>query len=131
MSGSIFEVLSLTCRKLTFNDYHTTIRIGAYEHEKKAAQPVTVTTEVWVKYTFGEQKRLDQVYDYTIIAQTIERVAAAGHIDLQEDLVDQVITALMADERVRAVRVRTAKPLACEAAESVSVETFRAKNPGL
>ena len=121
----LFQTLSLTCRKITLNDYRTRIRIGAYDHERRAAQPVSVTVELWVTYRFGEQKRLDEVYDYTLITHTIEEVAAAGHIDLQEDLVDQVITALMADDRVRAVRVRTAKPQACDAAESLSVETFR------
>lgn len=124
----LFQTLSLTCRKITLNDYRTRIRIGAYDHERRAAQPVSVTVELWITYRFGEQKRLDEVYDYTLITHTIEEVAAAGHIDLQEDLVDQVITALMADDRVRAVRVRTAKPQACDAAESVSVETFRAKD---
>lgn len=127
-SDHLFQTLSLTCRKITLNDYRTRIRIGAYDYERRAAQPVSVTVELWVTYRFGEQKKLHQVYDYTIITDTIERVAAAGHIDLQEDLVDQVIGALLADERVRAVRVRTAKPQACDAAESVSVETFRAKD---
>ena len=127
----LFQTLSLTCRKITLNDYRTRIRIGAYDHERRAAQPVSVTVELWVTYINGTVYRtgsLDEVYDYTLITHTIEEVAAAGHIDLQEDLVDQVITALMADDRVRAVRVRTAKPQACDAAESVSVETFRVKD---
>ncbi len=127
MTASVFDILSLSCRKIILNDYRTRIRIGAYDHERRAAQPVAVTVELWVSYAFGAQKRLNDVYDYTRIVETIETVAARGHIDLQEDLVDQVITALFSDARVRAVRVRTAKPQACDAAESVSVETFRAR----
>lgn len=122
---SIFEMLALHCRKITLNDYHTKMRIGAYDHERLGTQPVSVTAEVWVKLSFGQEHRLSDVYDYAAIAQIIERTASARHIDLQEDFADRIISALMKDPRVAAVRVRTAKPMACEAAESVAVETFR------
>ena len=129
--SSIFDTLALNCRKITLNDYRLQMRIGAYDHERLGTQPVSVTAEIWVKFSFGQERHLSEVYDYAAIARTIEQTAASGHIDLQEDLADRIIIALLQDPRVAAVRVRTAKPMACEAAESVAVETFRLQSADL
>ena len=48
MTASVFDILSLNCRKIILNDYRTRIRIGAYDLERSAAQPVAVTVEIWV-----------------------------------------------------------------------------------
>mgnify|MGYP001980461164 CR=1 FL=1 len=53
---------------------------------------------------------LDEVVDYDFIRSTIAERMARGHIHLQETLCDDVMTAMLAHPKVRAVRVSTEIP---------------------
>ena len=65
--------------------------------------------------------------DYDFIRSTIARRMAQGHIHLQETLCDDVVKAMLAHPKVRAVRVSTEKPDVYPDCASVGVEVFRIK----
>lgn len=123
----VFDQLLTTCRKLSVFDYRTDMSIGAYDSERTQTQPVIFNVDVWVLKTDSSGTTLDAVYDYTLIPQAIDTVIAQGHIDLQETVVDQVADALLADPRVRAVRVASQKPLAYPNCRSIGVEIFKSQ----
>ena len=50
-----------------------------------------------------------------------------GHIRLQETFGDRLLDRILADKRVAAARVKTAKLHACVGAKAVAVETFRSR----
>jgi len=74
-----------------------------------------------------EHDQLQEVVDYDFIRSTIAKRMAQGHIHLQETLCDDVVKAMLAHPKVRAVRVSTEKPDVYPDCDSVGVEVFRVK----
>ncbi len=122
--SNTFEALCLTCRKITLEDFDCEMHIGAYAGEKNAPQAVRVTVSVWIPRDLTSSDRLEDVYDYTVLAETVERVCRGASFDLQETFGDALARKLLTDSRVQAVRIKTAKLKACAAAKAVSVDTF-------
>lgn len=127
--SDIFDELRLTCRRLTLNRYHKEAAIGALTKEHGRTQPVILTIDVWVGNTL-KNDRLNAVYDYRLLPAAADTVIAAGHIELQETLVERIAQTLLADDRVRAVRVYSVKPEAYENCDGIGVEIFRLARPG-
>lgn len=124
---SLFEHLSLTCRRIILEDLRVDMQIGAHAEEHGHTQPVLVTVEAWVplKYSTARGDNLDEVYSYSDLSLIIADIVSCGHIRLQETFGDALLDRVMADERVTAARVKTAKLHACVGAKAVAVETFR------
>lgn len=124
---SLFEHLSLTCRRIILEDLRVDMQIGAHAEEHGHTQPVLVTVEAWVplKYSTARGDNLDEVYSYSDLSLIIADIVSRGHIRLQETFGDALLDRVMADERVAAARVKTAKLHACVGAKAVAVETFR------
>lgn len=129
--SSLFETLSLTCRRIILEDLRIEMEIGAHAEEHGHTQPVLVTIEVWVplRYSTAHGDNLDEVYSYSDLSCIIRNIADQGHIRLQETFGDKLLDCIMNDERVAAARVKTAKLHACVGAKAVAVETFRCRNP--
>ena len=115
--SDIFNELRLTCRRLTLNRYRKEAAIGALTKEHGRTQPVILTIDVWVG-------------NYRLLPAAADTVIAAGHIELQETLVERIAQTLLADDRVRAVRVYSIKPEAYENCDGIGVEIFRLARPG-
>ena len=96
------------CRRIILKNIRRDVRIGAYEYEKTAPQPVIFNLELFVK-THDENDRLDNAYNYDIAVQIIDRFVAGQHIALQETLVEAIAQELLQDNRVIAVVVRSEK----------------------
>ncbi|NUU03870.1 dihydroneopterin aldolase [Herbaspirillum robiniae] len=118
------------CRRLFLRNYEVFINIGVHEFEKKGEQRILVNVDLYVPLaeTTPKADQLDEVVDYDFIRSTIARRMAQGHIHLQETLCDDVMAAMLAHPKVRAVRVSTEKPDVYPDCDSVGVETFRIKN---
>ena len=114
------------CRRIILKNIRRDVRIGAYEYEKTAPQPVIFNLELFVK-THDENDRLDNAYNYDIAVQIIDRFVAGQHIALQETLVEAIAQELLQDNRVIAVVVRSEKTQAYETVESAGIEIFRKK----
>ena len=51
--SSLFETLSLTCRRIILEDLQVDMEIGAHTEEHGRTQPVLVTIEVWVPFEYS------------------------------------------------------------------------------
>jgi dihydroneopterin aldolase len=117
------------CRRLFLRDYEVLINIGVHEFEKKGEQRILINVDLFIPLLLSTPKddQLDEVVDYDFIRSTIARRMAQGHIHLQETLCDDVVKAMLAHPKVRAVRVSTEKPDVYPDCASVGVEVFRVK----
>jgi dihydroneopterin aldolase len=104
-----------------------------HEFEKKGEQRILINVDLFIPLALSTPKedQLHEVVDYDFIRSTIAKRMARGHIHLQETLCDDVVEAMLAHPKVRAVRVSTEKPDVYPDCESVGVEVFRVKEAGL
>lgn len=117
------------CRRIFLRNCALSAHIGAYDHEKQAAQRLLVNADVYVPLSAStpSHDRLDEVVDYNFILHAINNLLAQGHINLQETFCDALAARLLAHPAVKAVRVSTEKPDAYDHAESMGVEVFHIK----
>ena len=117
------------CRRLFLRNYEVLINIGVHEFEKKGEQRILINVDLFIPLAMStpEHDQLQEVVDYDFIRSTIAKRMAQGHIHLQETLCDDVIKAMLAHPKVRAVRVSTEKPDVYPDCDSVGVEVFRVK----
>ena len=120
------------CRRLFLRNYEVFINIGVHEFEKKGEQRILINVDLYVPLaeTTPTADHLDEVVDYDFIRSTFAERMALGHSHLQGTLCDDVMTAMLAHPKVRAVRVSTEKPDVYPDCDSVGVETFRIKTVG-
>jgi hypothetical protein len=78
--SSLFETLSLTCRRIILEDLQVDMEIGAHAEEHGRAQPVLVTIEVWVpfEYSTATGDNLDEVYSYSVLSQIVTETISEG-----------------------------------------------------
>jgi dihydroneopterin aldolase len=117
------------CRRLFLRNYEVMINIGVHDFEKKGEQRVLINVDLYIPLAQStpEHDHLDEVVDYDFMRVTIANRMAQGHVHLQETLCDDVVRAMLAHPRVRAVRVSTMKPDVYPDCEGVGVEVFRIK----
>ncbi|MFA9216655.1 MAG: dihydroneopterin aldolase [Sphingomonadaceae bacterium] len=117
------------CRRLFLRNYEVLINIGVYEFEKKGEQRLLINVDLYIPLSDSTptQDNLDEVVDYDFIRDTIAKRMHQGHVQLQETLVDDIVSAMLAHPRVRAARVSTMKPDVYPDCEGVGVEVFRIK----
>ena len=110
-------------------DDEVMIKLGVQELEKKGEQRILINVDLFVPLAVSTPKedQLHEVVDYDFIRSTIAKRMARGHIHLQETLCDDVVEAMLAHPKVRAVRVSTEKPDVYPDCKSVGVEVFRVK----
>jgi len=114
------------CRRLFLRNYEVLINIGVHEFEKKGEQRILINVDLFIPLAMStpEHDQLQEVVDYDFIRSTIAKRMAQGHIHLQETLCDDVVKAMLAHPKVRAVRVSTEKPDVYPDCASVGVEVF-------
>lgn len=118
------------CRRLFLRNYEVMINIGVHDFEKKGEQRVLINVDLFIPLAQSTPKedQLDEVVDYDFMRETIARRMAQGHVQLQETLCDDVVKAMLAHPRVRAVQVSTMKPDVYPDCEGVGVEVFQIKD---
>ncbi|WP_323142166.1 dihydroneopterin aldolase [Massilia phyllosphaerae] len=118
------------CRRLFLRNYEVMINIGVHDFEKKGEQRVLINVDLYIPLAQSTPKddQLEEVVDYDFMRETIARRMAQGHVQLQETLCDDVVKAMLAHPRVRAVQVSTMKPDVYPDCEGVGVEVFQMKD---
>jgi dihydroneopterin aldolase len=118
------------CRRLFLRNYEWMINIGVHDFEKKGEQRVLINVELYIPLALStpSSDNLAEVVDYDFMRETIAQRVARGHVHLQESLCDDVVAAMLAHPRVRAVCVSTMKPDVYPDCEGVGVEVFRIKD---
>ena len=117
------------CRRLFLRNYEVMINIGVHDFEKKGEQRVLINVDLYIPRAESTPTadQLDEVVDYDFMRETIAQRMAQGHVHQQETLCDDVVRAMLAHPRVRAVRVSTMKPDVYPDCEGVGVEVFQIK----
>ena len=86
-------------------------RIGIYDHERAAPQRVLIDAELLLSPVSEPMSDdVDDSLNYDVIRETIVKIVASRHFDLQETLARELFDALRMLDGVIALRVRTAKP---------------------
>lgn len=110
--------------KIVLHNYETKARIGAYEDERGAPQRLRLKAAVYVRRRSALDARIEDVYNYDRIIESIEAVLSEGHVDLQETLIEKISERLFEDDSVKYVYLRSEKTEAYAQAEFVGVEAF-------
>ena len=86
-------------------------RIGIYDHERTTPQRVLIDAELLLSPVSEPMSDdVDDSLNYDVIRETIVKIVASRHFDLQETLARELFDALRMLDGVIALRVRTAKP---------------------
>ena len=120
------------CRRLFLHRHELPARIGVHDFELRGPQRLLIDVELFVALADSTPRadRLDEVLDYDFIRAVIAEQVAAGHVALQETLVDAIAGRLLAHPKVRAVRVSTEKPDVYPDCAAVGVEVLHVKPRG-
>ena len=118
------------CRRLFLRNYEVMINIGVYEFEKKGEQRLLINVDLYIPLALSTpvNDQLEEVVDYDFIRDTIAKLMARGHVQLQESLCDDIVRAMLEHPRVRAANVSTMKPDVYPDCEGVGVEVFKIKD---
>lgn len=119
------------CRRIFLREVVIGANIGIHAFERNGPQRVTINVDLFVPLAISTptQDRIAEVVDYDFVRLAIRRRIEAGHINLQETLVDDIARELLAHPGVRAVRVASEKPDVYEDVEAVGVEVLLFKEP--
>ena len=117
------------CRRIFVREVVMDARIGIQPAERAAPQRVVLNVDLFVPLALStpKQDRIHEVVDYDFVRASIRQRIDAGHINLQETLIDDIAGILLAHPAVRAVRVSSEKPDVYEDVEAVGIEVFRFK----
>jgi len=130
MLSSLMHPSLTDCRRLFLRNYEVMINIGVYEFEKKGEQRLLINVDLYIPLALSTpvNDQLEEVVDYDFIRDTIARLMARGHVQLQESLCDDIVRAMLEHPRVRAANVSTMKPDVYPDCEGVGVEVFKIKD---
>ena len=119
-------------RRLFLQGLCVPVRIGIHDFEQAAPQRIIFDIELYVPLhdTTPHDDHIQEVVDYDFVREVVHTRVAQGHINLQETLGEDILTALLAHPGVAAASVSTRKPDVYPDCEAVGVQTFRAK-PGV
>lgn len=102
--------------------------IGVYPHEEGVKQRVRVNIAFGVADGAGlavGRDDLSRTVSYERVVHLVERIIDEGHVRLVETLAERIAAGVMADRRIRVIRVRVEKLDVFPELESVGVEIER------
>jgi dihydroneopterin aldolase len=119
------------CRRIFLREALLEANIGVYARERTGPQRLRISVDLFVSLAVSTPRhdRVEEVVDYDFARATILRRIARGHVNLQETLVDDIASDLLAHPGVMAVRVCTEKPDVYDDVAGIGVEVFRFKEP--
>jgi len=115
-------------RRVFVRDLALDAFVGAYDHERRAKQPIRLDLDLdVVEPSDPTSDRLETVVCYDKMVRGVKAILAEGHIQLVETLAERVAAMALAHPMVIAARVRVEKPNAIAEAAAVGVEIERRK----
>ncbi len=119
------QVPPLRC--VFLRDLVTLARIGVHPHEQDVQQRVRLNIAFGVTDEAAGIGRddLSRTVSYERVVQQVRGIIAAGHVRLVETLAERIAMAVLAEARVRVVRVRVEKLDVFAELHSVGVEIER------
>jgi len=112
--------------RLVIRDLKLNVRIGVYEEEQVAAQPVLINLEADVIPPINWQAdSYADVVCYDTLTKGIRAIAAQGHIQLVETLAEKIAQLALSTPMINAVTVRVEKTAIMPDASAVGIEIRR------
>lgn len=113
-----------TC--IIIRDMRVDMMVGLYDHEKRKPQPVLINlrAEVDIASTADGYDYRDVVC-YERIANNIKNIAFSGHIELLENLAEEIAAHCLRDKKIRVVTIRVEKTEIFDFAAAVGIEITR------
>lgn len=97
-------------REVFLDDLVVAARIGAFKHERDAAQRVRLSVSLLVSDDAGgHADRLDRVVCYDRVAGAARSILEGAHTNLVETAAERIAAACLEDERIASVRIRIEK----------------------
>lgn len=113
-------------RKIFFRNLQVDIHMGVHAHEQGRTQPLSINIVLYMRAdTAPQTDSFAEVFDYDQIRTEVLALAGARHINLQETLVEQIASYVLAFEQVLAIRVSTEKTDVYPDCDSVGYELTR------
>ena len=117
-------------RRVFLRDLVTLAHIGVYPHEEGTQQRVRVNIEFGVEDEAAGgngvgRDDLSRTVSYERVVQLVRRIIGEGHVRLVETLAERIAAGVLAEGRVRVVRVRVEKLDVFAELDSVGVEIER------
>ena len=115
-------------RRVFLRDMLVEAQIGVYPHEEGVTQRVRVNIDFGVQDEPGlavGRDDLSRTVSYERLVQMVRRIIGEGHVRLVETLAERIAVGVLAESRIRVVRVRVEKLDVFAELESVGVEIER------
>ncbi|WP_404325521.1 dihydroneopterin aldolase [Aerophototrophica crusticola] len=116
-------------RAIYLRDFALKVNIGIHDFEKRGPQRILVNIELFLKPESPGADEIAEVLDYDFLRREIMDLAGRGHFNLQETLLDGILSLCLAPPSVLGARVRTEKPDVYPDCAAVGLEAVRFK-PG-
>jgi dihydroneopterin aldolase len=115
------------CRRIFLRDWTVDANIGVHSAERNGTQRLVLNLDVYVALSASTPcgDDLREVIDYDFVRAVVEQRIARGHINLQETLVDDIVTELLRRPGVAAVRVSSEKTEIYAGVAGIGVEVLR------
>lgn len=114
--------------RVFLSNYDCTLEIGAYEAEYGVTQRLRFDIELDVAANPAPlSDRVEDVLNYDIFVETIERLAAGPRMKLVETFAERLAGALLDNEKSLRVRIRIAKLDLLPGETALGCEIVRAK----
>nr|WP_321984488.1 dihydroneopterin aldolase [uncultured Lichenicoccus sp.] len=120
-------------RRVFLRDMLVNAAIGVHPHEQGVTQRVRVNVDFGVEDEPGlpvGRDDLSRTVSYERVVTLVRRIITDGHVRLVETLAERIAAGVLADARIRVVRVRVEKLDVFEEIAAVGVEIERRPRSG-
>ena len=123
LDGLVPDRLSPRTAKILLDSLEVQADIGFHDFEIGTPQRLLVTVEIWLDHIPpADSDDPAEAWDYDLLREQIEELAAARRYNLQESLAHAIYDRVASMRGVAALRVATAKPDVYPNAQGVGVE---------
>ncbi len=115
-------------RRVFLRDMVLQAAIGVYPHEHGITQRVRINIAFGVQDEPGldvGRDDLSRTVSYERVVQLVRRIVGEGHVRLVETLAERIAAGVLADARIRVIRVKVEKLDVFPELEAVGVEIER------
>ena len=115
-------------RKVIIRDLILNILVGIHNFEKKKKQRVKFNIEILTDpYVSPNNKNLSSILNYEDVVMKIERLSAAKHHELLEELAENIFNIIFKNKLVKKINLKLEKLDILKKTQSVGIEVSKTK----
>mgnify|MGYP001410274960 CR=1 FL=1 len=115
-------------RKVIIRDLILNILVGIHNFEKKKKQRVKFNIEILTDpYVSPNNKNLSSILNYEDVVMKIERLSAAKHHELLEELAENIFNIIFKNKLVKKINLKLEKLDILKKTKSVGIEVSKTK----